>query len=910
MPSLIPDSRIRWQSSHVTLRPAALIDLLDITVPTPMQTSTTRHRHLQPVVGPTLLHCRNAALETELRLVKEQLAQAHANTNYLLSTFTSQQTQQERITIGKLQARLDAVLAENLSLRSHTLVQKHLGISQSAHPLGTTSKQSQIQDPQSQLPSPRASTDEQKSVSRNKSYFARADDLLGFQGEDDFATDEVEVSPSQVPTSLAHVALSDGPSLLDTPPSAIAPCVPFIFAAPGDVDPITVGTKLKQEVDLFQATQRSVGNRRNGELSHTINHADGTTSFVMLTPESPSGHSGPLNPSSAVQAPTRPRWAFSFCDRTYLLGQACWIEDMDDAEYALKWQDIARRRSKQTAAEWQEYYERVIRPDFHEQETGKAEAKHVTNGAGGAREELGEDEAGKTEDVKIAGSSGSLETADDNTSIEPCESEGSIELTQQGDTSEIVKEAAVQESSSESNSSSPLEVGAGAKFEDLRASRWAPKAMADRRVGLLEAAPTGEAGNHHHLVELPTVEQYCAEQELIAERLAAERETDQCGLSSTQAELKQEEASAGRARGSNGIRGHRGPRSGYGRMGDNTHRGGYNNSPPCCHRPVDHQEAMHSNYSHDPSTLRTVMITNIHPNNTLADVLDKIYGGTILTATYLSLSEMRTNPAMMTDSVMVTFLYASDACAFAKDCAKHFLFYWSEKWESPVKATVTHIQTPVRTSGHVPGIEQIRNDGLSRVIYLRDDGSMEPECVVSAVLNFLAQRSARGYQYPKYPVRMGRNQHGSLFFEFTSVEDAVIVKQTIDGVRWNFEHSGTGYLEDPCEKRERAEPYVYQDSAVTSISDDEEVNEEGSVDIGASQYSSEKQQSSMAIPDATNEIVPSEQPLTGNRSASDTVPRTVWSLTGDMEAAKAFMASATRARGQKRAVPGATPTGP
>jgi len=833
----------------------------------------------------TQLHCRNAALETELRLVKEQLAQAHANTNYLLSTFTSQQTQQERITIGQLQARLDVVLAENSSLRNNTLAQQDLGGSQSAHPLRTCPKRSQVQSLQAQLPSPLASADEQNSAPGNNGYFAQADDLLGFQAEDGIASDEVEVSPSQAPNAPVHVALSANSSLLDTP--------------------------FKQQIDLFQAAQRGVVNKRNGELSHTINHADGTISFVMLTPESPLPElSGPTNSSPAFQPPTRPRWGFTFSDRTYLLGQACWIEDMDDAEYASKWREIARRRPRQTASEWQEYYERTIRSDFYEHEAGKAEARHVTQAACGDREGHGEGDAGKTGKAKVETFAGSLEAADDGTEIELHASEEEIDVAQHDDdATEAVNEEVVKESISENNSSSPFPIEAEAKFEDLRASRWAPKLMADRREGIPEVAPTDEARTNRHFVELPTVEQYCAEQELIAKRLAAERETDQCGLSSTQANPKQKEQCDSRALGSNGVRDHRAPRRGYGRMGDSTHRGGYNNGPPCCHWPTNHPEVLHSNYAHDPSTLRTVMITNIHPGNTLADVLDKVYGGTILTATYLPLSEMRTKPAMQTDSVMVTFMYASDACVFAKDCARHFLFYWSEKWESPIKATVTHIQTPVRIPGHVPGIQQIRNDGLSRVIYLRDGGDTEPEGIMSAVLSVLAPRSARSYQYAKYPLRMGRNRDGVLFFEFATVEDAVIVKQTMDGVRFNFEHLGSGYLEDPCEKRERAEPYVYPDSVATSVSDDQEDDEEGSVVIGASEYSAEKRQSSVATPGATDEIVASEQPQIRMILVPDTIPRTVWSLTGDIEAAKAFMTSATRARGQRRAVPEATPTG-
>ncbi|KAK0355971.1 hypothetical protein LTR91_014812 [Friedmanniomyces endolithicus] len=832
----------------------------------------------------TQLHCRNAALETELRLVKEQLAQAHVNTNYLLSTFTSQQKQQERITIGQLQARLDVILAENSALRSHTLVREHLGVGQSTQTSCAGPRRSQIHSLQSQLPSPLASSDEQNAASGNNGYFAQADDLLGYQAEDDIASDEVEVSPSQAPNTLVHVALCDTSSLLDTP--------------------------LKQQIDLSQAAQRGVVDKRTGELSHTIDHADGTTSFVMLTPESPLlGLSGFTNPSPASQPPTRPRWGFTFSDRTYLLGQACWIEDMDDTEYASKWRDIARRRSKQTAAEWQEYYERTIRSDFHEQEAGKAEARRAKKAAGGDGDEHGDGEADETENARVATFAGSLETADDDTKIKPHESEEEIDIAQHDDTTEAVNEEAVKESSSENNSSSPVPIEAEAKFEDLRASRWAPKVMADRRECIPEVAPTDEAGTNRHFVELPTVEQYCAEQEPITKRLAAERETDQCGLSSTQANLKQEEQSDSRALGSDGVRDHRAPRRGYGGMGYSTHRGGYNNGPPCCHWPTNHPEVLHSNYAHDPSTLRTVMITNIHPGNTLADVLDKVYGGTILTATYLPLSEMRTKPAMQTDSVMVTFLYASDACVFANDCAKHFLFYWSEKWESPIKATVTHIQTPVRIPGHVPGIQQIRNDGLSRVIYLRDGGDTEPEGIMSAVLSVLAPRSARSYQYAKYPLRMGRNRDGVLFFEFATVEDAVIVKQTMDGVRFNFEHLGSGYLEDPCEKRERAEPYVYPDSVATSVSDDQEDDEEGSVVIGASEYSAEKRQSSVATPGATDEIVASEQPQIRMILVPDTIPRTVWSLTGDIEAAKAFMTSATRARGQRRAVPEATPTG-
>ncbi|TKA73765.1 hypothetical protein B0A55_07126, partial [Friedmanniomyces simplex] len=809
-------------------------------------------------------------------------------------------------------ARLDDVLIENTQLRGHTLTQRHL----TGHPPAeqTARKRALTHHLRSQLPPSPTVTEEQGLAFSNCDSLANADDLLSFEAGGGNVSPKTSASPSSVLDTLVSAVHSGSSSLLDTPSPALDSGVPHTPAAPGIVDLSISDSKPNQQSNIIPPLQHPADS--NGELSHTINHADGTTGIIMLTPESPlSIPCKPADPSPAIRAPTRPPWDFTFSDRTYLLGQACWIEDMDNEEYAAKWQEIAKRRNKNTAADWRGFYERVIRPDFHKQEAAKAEARDVANVAGGDMEEDAGSEAGNdlddgaTESMKTAHGKSKNEVVEGEQEPEAAKDDVGMEAAEETAAATSVHVAVDTGATSESNNSSPLTIKAQPAFEGLAASRWAPKAVASMAADIADGAPEAITDSKDRLFELPTVEEYCAAQELTAERLAAEHGDGQLVTQGAQATSTQQDYGDLRATGSDGIRRHRGPRPRYGRPGDSLGRGRYvDGRPSCCHWPIDRQQILHSNSHHDPSTLRTVMISNIPPNTTFAEVLDKVHRGKVLTATYLPLSEMRTKPAIQVNAVMVTFLYAGDARAYTEACAKIFLFFWSEKWEAPIKATVVHVQTPVRSPRTLPSVKQIRNERLSRVIYLLDNGTKTAERVISVVFSVLAQRFAGEYEYARYPVRTGRDQHGVLFFEFASVGDAVVFKQAINGLGWEFGDMGKGFLGDPCEMRKKGREEVGgvkgEDSVVEGTGGNHEGDEDGEVEPDAGQYTVEKQDASAPAPSGIGEIVLSGQPPTGVIPNSDSVPRTSWSMTGDIEAAGTLMASTTRARGHRMALRG------
>ncbi|KAK5729849.1 hypothetical protein LTR17_011610 [Elasticomyces elasticus] len=945
----------------------------------------------------TQLQCRNSALETELRIVKEQLAQAHASTSYLLSTITNQQAQHDRNSITHLQGRLNETLAENAQLRSHTTLRHHLIDRPPAE--RSLRQRALTHQLQSRLPPSPPFTDEQGLASPYFGVDTDNDDLLSFEDGEGGTVNNCSSSTSPLANLPAHLTHKHVPSLLDAP----SPLTGHHDSAAHTV----VGLGI---TGLPSTQQSTITPPKDAEGGHTITHADGTTSFISLTPES----SFPTPPqptrfSPPRHAPSGPRSQdFPHYERAYLLGQAIWVEDLEGEAYARKWEDIEKRRGRHSAAEWQGYYERVIRPAFAKQQATRVEAVAVAKEVGGDTEDEEKDVGSLTEgdDADVSGgwleSKGS-EVVEENTmneaevSGESFESKGSkvVEESTDGDTDvsgesfegkarEVVQEIAVDEAdisghssdcddfesqeeraveqtitpvgkakeiqvvlastkvvanasvddtaSPKSNETSATTSEAEPKLDGLLASRWAPTALPLPGTEVAATNSRPESVSQDNFANLPTVDEFCAEQELLKKQAAlvlTHRPTEHDPNTTTPLHPTNTLVPSGFCP----TPTPRGPRPRY-----NNREGAVRGEPyidprpPCCRYPMHVDELFHSNFSasakHDASVLRTVIISNLPPNVTLAEVLDQIHSGKILSTTYLPLSELLRKSGEMMNAVLVTFLYAGDARTFAEKCAKELLLFYDEKWEQWIKATVTHVRTPVRGAPEYLSIKQIREEGLSRVVYLIDNHTInDPASVVSAVMSVLLQRSRRGgdCESVKYPVKMGRDGDGMLTFEFGSIEDAVVMRRTLQILHREYGGMGKGYLGDPCEAKVervcgeegvedggdsiRAKGDGDERQVVTSHAQaggEQDVPSRAAItnthdepDMAAAAYTTQKP----AISTPTSTQLSSPLMATAPSTPVPAVPRTTpWGPAGDLEAAKAFMAFATRG-GQGRARP-------
>jgi hypothetical protein len=179
------------------------------------------------------------------------------------------------------------------------------------------------------------------------------------------------------------------------------------------------------------------------------------------------------------------------------------------------------------------------------------------------------------------------------------------------------------------------------------------------------------------------------------------------------------------------------------------------------------------------------MITDIAPGSTLASVLSKVTGGKVLHATYHETSKLHTQPAMTRDTAFIHFVHAKAAKTFV-DSAK--------------SNSITLLKAP-RVHANPIMLAQIKENELSRVLYLLDNGSKVPEQVADKILLY-------DYGHLKtcrYPIATGRDKDGILYLEFAGIADAVNAKEVLGVMHWELGSMANGFLGDPCEKEVEGE---------------------------------------------------------------------------------------------------------
>ena len=748
-----------------------------------------------------LLRCQNAALETELRVVRDQLAQANNATVFLASTFSNARPGRDEH-VSRLQVQLKRALAENARLRRLVLdecsAEQRVKASKALDSHDTDRKMRAMSFTDGSLTANSGDTDLLVSYEDYRSTLFRIDSPMYRQSR-----------------NLSEAAIIDK------------------LNKGSESDPVCIDSGLQRApAQVFAA---NLSNLSLKTPAHTFTNADGSTIEVLVPstagPSTPAreGTDLPLS-TPATPMPRYRRLEFDQYDRSHLLSRATWLEGMGGEEYAEVWTDLGKKKPRHSAEEWQEYYEEIVRPEWYAQEEAKAKAAEE-------QERQRAPEAG----ARCASRDQTASSAYWQNAGEPAgfgETDGEAGSGGQcGGESSVRKEIAPALEIAGSHKS-PL--SHSHKFADSSATcsgdgEGADSRLATQQSDLAMAACVGVKpvarpadGHSDGVIEAPGMLQAALKISAIdweSKKVDSPLTESDESPPWKESELGQDTALPQAAEQGDSPVGqfhstpmltppeHPVPVEGC----DHTlaqpsdrpttnldHVEGRRSNPPlkkerwprCCNRPYHEEELKHEHFRHDPSVLRNVEIKGIPPNMLLADILDLVRGGQILGAVYIDLVALNFRPGSEARSNMavITFLYAREALLYVQRCRKEpSLLSVTSRDGRTTMLTLRLLRYPILPFDHV-SIGDVRDKRLSRILYLHDDGKHSADSALGWMNARLGKRDAG-----RWPLRAGRDKEGMLVFEFKSVHDAVLMKQAMDGMLWEFGHMPKGFLMDPCQ---------------------------------------------------------------------------------------------------------------
>lgn len=195
--------------------------------------------------------------------------------------------------------------------------------------------------------------------------------------------------------------------------------------------------------------------------------------------------------------------------------------------------------------------------------------------------------------------------------------------------------------------------------------------------------------------------------------------------------------------------------------------------------------------AHNISLCRTVLLSNIPSSLSLAEVLDVVRGGKIVTATYLQTAGFKTTPPIASNSVMVVFLHSGSAMGFVDYCNKQGITLGHEDGKEASSMAAKIVRTPSRLLS--PRTMQEVRRGLTRVLFVIDEQSQWTPDQVNQ--EFMNQETVL-----KRPVVCGRDESGILFFQFADIKDSAEAWKIVDQDFLFFRGASKGFWPDPCER--------------------------------------------------------------------------------------------------------------
>ncbi|PIA90541.1 hypothetical protein CB0940_10993 [Cercospora beticola] len=678
---------------------------------------------------------RNAQLETELRLVKDQLAQAQQSTQYLL-----------RLLSG----------SSNL---------------QPAHNMNNGA------EPPSDTILPVMRKDSVTEVLEKPKESVPAAPLVNFEGTDSLLDlNAVEAAAGNTEPALqAHIH-----------PRKLKPDSIGLGISQTSSSRSSIAMTTTEEATPSSSFANPSFRQQQQQPGFTIRQSDGTSMFVP-TPSMDNPLETPFRSmTSSESLPILGHEHRSLAGKAFV-----WVE-MTSEELTEVIARYAKEHPRHTAEEYRSYFEDVIRPAYHQQERERAQAREARGENGSVAKDIGEPSTNSSQfggEQEGAAEASSLEG---ESSGEPIETQTLVdeiptvvekvppEVKDDVCNSELANVASstsvrfLEEKSSEalltragprSDEQTPPN-GLGAEFDAIGGSLVAKE---------LEFEASGD---------------FAPEPELV---LAAANVTPSTTVTSTpstadyqpprlynpaalgdakilQAEFQNRVPSRGRRHMDRSSRPERHD-SKVSNYPGGCDRQGFNNTSYITY-PNEIQDLFATAAECDEHPQRSVLVTNIPPSTTLLDVLSTIHSGQIFSSIFLDTSGMRTNPPISTATALLTFVHGRDALDFTKNSIQH-------PFSVQLLPTVSRpIHPSIGSSTRILSISDPKNIWTPNEVVLR--------------------LIANGVPHP-LKAESSTETPGLLLFHFASMPEAQVAYHAISRDYAFFGNVEKGYFKDPCD---------------------------------------------------------------------------------------------------------------
>ncbi|KAK3718816.1 hypothetical protein LTR37_004732 [Vermiconidia calcicola] len=741
------------------------------------------------------LRCRNIQLETELRLVKEQLAQAQSGTQYLINCLSNQKSGHDQPIPAPDELRLHKAEADNLRLR------RRLAFTQGVHGkvteklgLGGLSRARRFGLTQFQSPSPSPSTETERAQRNDSSQ----DDLLIYDGHEYSPNTTSQSSPADSFPRDASSYSSMVQSSFDLPKTLVNPTY-----ADQDVSPTE---RVVQSFGLGIRGAQPSGQSSVHSTHHTTQQLSKASSYG--TPNNynvvarqigkyASSQSQPGDPEPqhigewrAICSPPPADCDFVFhspflnVEHNRLLGAAFFIEEMSEDEKAEHWERLAFEKGRHSAKEWQTYYEEMVRPEYlakvgrreaaGDTESGLETTFPVNNAHGVSASGFSANAAAKENHEALLdappqlgpGAEGSLITV----TCPKKEANPPASLQDQ-----VTPSAPLGLSTTTTEPSSFKEDECDARVANM-VENDGGSCSVDRHSHTGEQLPTSTSilRDENHATDTPALGDFkpTTENPPTASQVLSGYPTITPLPSQAPAfDRTLTPALPSFSRADTPVR----------------------RSPRFSQCPTEASEILHDIDNEDEGLFHTVIISNIPATVQLSNIVAKVRGGRMLSATFLATACMKTIPPLDTNATLIVFSSAQRAKAYADFCQQDSIFFDAGEDDSgQARATVQMIRTPTM-SMHPRILFKIRERGLTRVLFIIDaQHKWTAEQVVEQVVR-------RDWNL-KRPLVAGRDEDGILFFEFADVREAAAAWRAVDRDRWYFDGASKGFLPDPCDR--------------------------------------------------------------------------------------------------------------
>jgi hypothetical protein len=753
----------------------------------------------------TKLLYRNAELETELRLVKEQLAQARQSTQYLLQLVTEAAAgRRESQHAGDNNNKTDKT-DNGISISNNSSNTNNSSNSSSNTNNSGFQQQQQQQQRQQQLPqlAPRkqaskesrrdsclidifpTAEDMSSSFKSSKSTIAAAAAaadapplLLQLDDDDDAELALYNAEIALHDTYNAHYTWDTAPSSLVVPPRTLPLGEGEGILLEGGYDEygegaegeygMGMGTGQGQQVSEDFSTTNTPSTSlasaaSQGQRGFWVRKRDGTAVFIATGPMPPPGSS-----CAALSGPPLPE--LTGTEHRSLAGKAFVWVDMTPEELTYVIGRYARQHRGHSAEEYRNYFEDVIRPAYREKEKQflarrgdlltplsccSGEAEQQSRLAEGR-----EQEAAGAADV-VAANVVEMEQQQQQL-LEDVQHSATNILPSGGVTGNVPAETSRL---AETSPSARTEFRKG-EYQPPRLHN--PNALEDAKALQVEFQSSGATSRGRGRDRRPRPRETPYSTVRPSRHEDPEEDTD---VSEDDTRIAERPEGGRRANGK---------------------------SPRYFAIPFDTQELFtgpakdEDRDENDGSTHRTVLISNIPVHTRLDEILDRIRGGPIYSAIYLDTARMRTTPPLETNTALITFISGHDA-RFVAD-------HWDPQTELPITASLLHtFSRPIPTRV----LADMQQHDLSRVMCIGNDARQlwTPHAIAMKLMRHGV----------RYPLRVERKPGvlGLMLFHFASLAQAKAAWLAFGREYAVFGELTGGFSADPC--AEWVEKFVEED---------------------------------------------------------------------------------------------------